>query len=113
MLKIREIIENKYNSFVKKYEKESWFKELKLLPETISMVKDYVRGRYKKLPVKTILAISFGFGYCLSPIDVIPDFIPVVGKLDDLGVLKAMLLFIKKDVIEYMQWKKQNQVLIG
>lgn len=38
--------------------------------------------------------------YILSPLDLIPDVIPVVGWLDDLGVLAwaARQVFFKKDV---------------
>ena len=47
------------------------------------------------LPAKIVAAIVVG--YALSPIDLIPDFIPVLGYLDDvilvpLGVLLAMRL---------------------
>lgn len=43
-------------------------------------------------------------GYALSPIDLIPDCIPVIGYLDDLVVVPALLWaalrFIPRDVIE-------------
>jgi len=42
--------------------------------------------------------------YALSPIDLIPDFIPVIGYLDDLIILPALialtLKFIPKEVFE-------------
>ena len=42
--------------------------------------------------------------YALSPIDLIPDFIPVLGYLDDLIILPALVAltikFIPKDVFE-------------
>lgn len=36
--------------------------------------------------------------YFVSPVDVIPDFIPVVGWLDDLGVLSAAAFFMVREV---------------
>ena len=37
--------------------------------------------------------VSYGaLGYFISPIDVIPDFIPVVGFTDDIGVLAAAVV---------------------
>lgn len=43
-------------------------------------------------------------GYALSPIDLIPDFIPVIGYLDDLivvpGLVWTAMKLIPKDVIE-------------
>lgn len=43
-------------------------------------------------------------GYALSPVDLIPDFIPVIGYLDDLllvpGLVWAAMKLIPKDVVE-------------
>ena len=41
------------------------------------------------MPLKTKMVIYGALGYFISPIDVIPDFIPVVGFTDDIGVLAA------------------------
>ena len=38
------------------------------------------------MPLKTKMVIYGALGYFISPIDVIPDFIPVVGFTDDIGV---------------------------
>jgi uncharacterized membrane protein YkvA (DUF1232 family) len=42
---------------------------------------------------KWLLHITFG--YLLSPIDLIPDAIPVLGFLDDLVVVPALLLMVR------------------
>jgi uncharacterized membrane protein YkvA (DUF1232 family) len=39
--------------------------------------------------------------YFLSPIDAIPDFIPLLGWLDDIGVLSAAALFVMREVQSY------------
>jgi uncharacterized membrane protein YkvA (DUF1232 family) len=64
------------------------------------MIKDYFNGRCN-LPVGTIIAIGVALLYVLSPLDVIPDFIPVVGLLDDALVLNLCLKLIKDDIEEY------------
>ena len=38
---------------------------------------------YKKIPFGTIAAVVASLLYFVSPIDVIPDFIPVIGYIDD------------------------------
>jgi uncharacterized membrane protein YkvA (DUF1232 family) len=48
---------------------------------------------------RAIIAL-LAFLYIISPLDLIPDVIPVIGWLDDLGVLAwaARQVFFKKDV---------------
>lgn len=48
-------------------------------------------------------------GYALSPIDLIPDFIPVIGYLDDIILLPAMIALTIKFIPEKV-WNK-NQIL--
>jgi uncharacterized membrane protein YkvA (DUF1232 family) len=36
--------------------------------------------------------------YFLSPVDALPDFIPLLGQLDDLGVISAAAFFMVREV---------------
>lgn len=49
------------------------------------------------------ILLGVAIGYAVSPIDLIPDFIPVVGHLDDLVILPLLIWIavrsIPKDVI--------------
>ena len=49
---------------------------------------------------KRVVIVFLAFLYVVSPLDLIPDFIPVIGWLDDLGVLMwaAKQVFFTKDV---------------
>ena len=47
--------------------------------------------RHPATPWWIKLLIVFVVGYALSPIDLIPDFIPVLGLLDDLILLPALI----------------------
>jgi uncharacterized membrane protein YkvA (DUF1232 family) len=42
-----------------------------------------------------------GLIYFISPIDVIPDFIPVVGYLDDFAVILAVIKFLGHELVPY------------
>lgn len=65
------------------------------------MLKDTFTGRYKNVPFGTIAAIVGTLAYVLSPIDLIPDVIPIVGYLDDAAVLAMCVKLTKFDVDRY------------
>ena len=58
----------------------------------------------KKTPWYARLIAAITVAYALSPIDLIPDFIPVLGYLDDLIILPVLVAltvkFIPKDVFD-------------
>ena len=99
LIKIKEL-ENK----IPKVLKSTW-EDIKMM---IYMITDYVKGNYQNVNWKTIAAITGAIIYFLSPIDLIPDFIPIVGYLDDLTVIKIALNMIKEDFDEYKNWKINN-----
>lgn len=66
------------------------------------MLKDLVTGKYKNIPVGTISAIIGTLLYVLSPVDLIPDLIPVVGFLDDAAVLALCVKLTQYDVDQYL-----------
>ncbi len=61
-------------------------------------------GRYFKdpnvAPWRKAVAV-FAVLYALSPVDLIPDVLPVIGWLDDVGVLGLGLAWLSRDVSKY------------
>lgn len=72
------------------------------------MVKDYANGTYREVPWSTIVAAGAGLLYLVCPIDLIPDFIPVIGLVDDLAVLTFVLKSVHTDLQDYLQWKARH-----
>ena len=86
-------------------------KNFSMIPVMISLVKNYVQGKYTTVPYGTILAVLSALVYFLSPIDIIPDFIPLAGYLDDMAVLGLCMNMISIDIETYEKWR-QAQGLI-
>ncbi|MFD0976707.1 YkvA family protein [Salinimicrobium gaetbulicola] len=70
------------------------------------------------------LLILITLGYALSPIDLIPDFIPVLGILDDLIILPVLIYLsikmIPDDILEYCRreaeirpWNRKKNWIAG
>ena len=53
----------------------------------------FLARRDPRVPLKAKLAIVVAVGYFFSPIDLIPDFIPVIGQLDELVIVSALVGF--------------------
>ena len=69
------------------------------------LIRDYWSGNYRQVPWKTIAAVAGALLYVLMPLDLIPDFIPVAGFLDDAGVIAACLKLVSDDLVSYEKWK--------
>jgi len=65
-----------------------------------NMLRDYFNGKCD-LPIQTIIAIGVTLIYVLSPVDFIPDFIPVVGFIDDAFVIGLCIELITGDIENY------------
>jgi uncharacterized membrane protein YkvA (DUF1232 family) len=74
----------------------------------IAAVKDYWHGKYRRIPYWTIAAIVVSLLYVLNPLDLIPDFIPGLGQVDDAAVVAACLLLVRHDLHRYKRWKIDN-----
>jgi uncharacterized membrane protein YkvA (DUF1232 family) len=54
--------------------------------------------RDSRTPKVAKILLWVAIGYALSPIDLIPDFIPVIGYLDDIVILPVLLYIAIKSV---------------
>lgn len=73
-----------------------------------AFLKDWSCGRYREVPWRTIAMLCGALLYVLSPIDLIPDFIPGIGLLDDAAVFGAMLAAIHEDLQDYKAWRDRK-----
>lgn len=76
------------------------------------LLSDYFAETYQNLPLSTIVAVLGGLLYVVLPIDVLADFIPVLGWLDDAAVIAFVLTAEQNDVKEYLKWKT-TQLSVG
>ena len=92
------------------------FKRVKVLAkycndlcEIFELLRDRVAGVYKETPWKTIAALTGALIYVLSPIDLILDFIPFIGFLDDAVVIGLAIKLAQPDLEKYRAWKANRK----
>ena len=66
------------------------------------MVSDSVTGKYKGVAKSTLALLAGGLAYLALPIDLVPDFIPVAGWVDDAAVLAWIF---KRCADEFQKYK--------
>ncbi len=83
-----------------------FMEDIKIL---ISMVKDYWNSSYRRGPWWTVAAAATALLYVLNPMDIVPDFIPFIGLLDDAAVVSACLFMLERDLVAYRAWKSEGE----
>jgi uncharacterized membrane protein YkvA (DUF1232 family) len=76
------------------------------------LIKAFVKGEYREVPTETLLKILASFIYFISPIDLLPDFLPVLGLTDDLALLGWVVNSISVDLDKFEEWEKTGAVEI-
>ena len=76
-------------------------KDLVLLTDYVS---DIIHGRYHEYNKSSIILALAGLIYVVSPLDVIPDFLPL-GFLDDITIITWAIAKITGELTKYSQWK--------
>lgn len=71
----------------------------------LSIFEDWIKGKYKVIPIKSIAMITVAILYFVIPTDLIPDFIIGLGYGDDIAVLVFVFKQVSKDLDAYKIWK--------
>lgn len=106
----------KLNDFINKV--KSWLNKVKDIPVlgkitddivlTIDLLQDYADKSYTDIPIASIISAVAVLIYVISPIDLIPDFLPVIGYVDDVAVfLLVMDIGLSADLKKYKKWREK------
>lgn len=86
--------------------KEQDFKGiLGMIRTFIRMLKAFKAGQFA-IPWATIIMIVAALVYFVVPLDMLPDFIPIAGYIDDFTVILAIFKKVKEDVVAFQVWER-------
>lgn len=71
----------------------------------LRLIKAWATGKYRQMPWKSMAMVIGAVLYFVSPIDAIPDFIPIIGFMDDAFVIAWTMRTIRKDVRAFREWE--------
>lgn len=80
---------------------EAW----ETLQTMFRLIRASMAGEYTGVPGTTIAAAVAVLIYFLSPIDLIPDFIPVLGLLDDVALVAWFSTTLKGEIDKFQEWE--------
>ncbi|MEQ3338024.1 YkvA family protein [Clostridium butyricum] len=104
----RNILAQKLPDNIKEY-KDYLF----ILPDLVSLI--YRLLKDKRVPIKTKLVMSAAVAYVMFPSDLIPNNIPFIGVIDDIGVIFFALNRVVSDVplsLIVENWEGSNDIII-
>lgn len=81
------------------------------LPLLVRLLKAWKSGSYRGLRVRTIVSLAAALLYIVSPMDLLPDFIPGFGLIDDAAVLALFLHSIAQDLAAFRVWEQSRMRL--
>jgi len=71
----------------------------------VRLLQAYLHGEYTGIPWASVVSATAAVLYFVMPLDLIPDFIPVGGFIDDASVIAFVVAQIKDDLDRFLQWE--------
>lgn len=73
------------------------------------LVSAWAKGEYTDVSLKTILWVTAAIIYFVNPFDVMPDFIPGVGYVDDIVVILFVINTIRRALDKFLEWERSQK----
>ena len=77
---------------------------------SFDLIRDWFNGLYDKVPTRMIVSLAGALIYLVSPLDLIPDWVPMAGLVDDAAMLAFVFQLSKVDLNAYRRWKGLQRV---
>jgi uncharacterized membrane protein YkvA (DUF1232 family) len=105
--KVVTILNETADKLASKDNKDNKFKQLFDVALTlVRLVRAFISGEYRDISTNTVISGLAVLLYVLSPIDLVPDFIPVIGFLDDLSLISWFLGKFQGEITRFREWEQ-------
>jgi uncharacterized membrane protein YkvA (DUF1232 family) len=76
------------------------------LRATWRLIRAYLRGDYRNVRLRSVLAVVVAFVYFISPVDLIPDVFLLLGLTDDLVVVSLLFTVVRQELAGFRVWEQ-------
>ena len=73
----------------------------------IRLIRSWATGKYQAAPWKSLALIIGAILYFVSPLDAIPDIIPVLGFADDAFIIAFVMRHVRRDINAFRAWETE------
>lgn len=69
------------------------------------MIRAYAKGHYRGIKITNVLLLVAAVVYFVTPLDLVPDFIPITGLIDDFTVVLWVYNKLQDEIDTYLAWE--------
>lgn len=77
----------------------------------IRFIKAYATGEYRAVPFRSMATIVGVLVYFISPLDIIPDVLPLIGIADDVALVVWLFNVLENEIAKFSEWEKQTKTI--
>ena len=75
----------------------------------VELIDDVREGTYRELPWRSVAVATAALLYSVSPADLVPEFVPLLGAVDDMLVMALATRWIERDLRAYCRFKGYSE----
>ena len=71
----------------------------------LRLIRAFCSGKYRRVSWESLISVIVAIAYFASPLELIPDFLPGVGYLDDAMIVRFVYRSAKAELNRFMEWE--------
>lgn len=108
-VKVGMLLTTAYEKLTDANSTESGFEQIKdIMFRFIRLVKAYTNGTYRQVETKSLLLGVAVLLYVVTPLDIVPDFIPIIGFADDISLMAWFISAFQEELRKFQTWEESS-----
>ena len=74
----------------------------------LRLLKAWALRQYQRVPWPALLLLASAVVYFVMPVDLIPDMLPIIGFVDDVAVVSAVVQTVQDELDRFRRWERTD-----